>query len=258
MLYFFAGDDNCYTPNGVISQDLHLPRDRMMDVDSSLSSSPGQPLPSSPGSMTDPQNFTQDYLSRQQTLMEAHNQLIRYLDPTRATYPEPLVQNYTSTHPKAPAAPKNNPGPKTTPAPKTIPPTIPKLLVTPDILPRHHLDPSPRPHFPLPLLENGLPFVPLQPNGKPHEYLCKDCGEGFPNMRDLGLHERTHTGLYKYQCKLCSKAFRKSYNLRLHMRSHTGEKPYQCTTCGKWFTQSSSLLVHMKIHAKEKEEANQG
>lgn len=240
------GDDTCYTPNGVVD-DL-LPRDRMLDVESS----------SSPDIIQN--NFMENSSSSSQTQLSTNDN----------TYVQNLSQREPSTYPIQNFKPKIDDYAREIPKilSQEIISKLPILSKEITIKPINNPSPPKLKYFDAPrdlalsfshghFLESGLPFVPLQPNGKPHEYVCKDCGEGFPNLRDLALHERTHTGLYKYQCKLCSKAFRRSYNLRLHMRSHTGEKPYQCTICSKWFTQSSSLLVHMKIHAKEKEEGNQ-
>ncbi|XP_078722760.1 uncharacterized protein LOC144938651 [Lampetra fluviatilis] len=81
---------------------------------------------------------------------------------------------------------------------------------------------------------------------------CDRCAYSTDRLRNLTLHQRTHTGEKPFECSVCGKAFGHSSTLVKHLRTHTGEKPYKCSVCGKAFANLSHLVAHQRIHTGEK------
>uniref|UniRef100_A0A673WAC3 C2H2-type domain-containing protein n=1 Tax=Salmo trutta TaxID=8032 RepID=A0A673WAC3_SALTR len=98
------------------------------------------------------------------------------------------------------------------------------------------------------------------PSGEPdpetpkpaRQHHCSHCEKSFCWLRNLKLHEKTHTGKKPFQCSQCGKSFTMLANLKRHERIHTGEKPYHCSHCGMSFTQTGHLKSHERIHTGEK------
>ncbi|XP_058060088.1 zinc finger protein 124-like [Anopheles bellator] len=133
------------------------------------------------------------------------------------------------------------------------------------------------------VLSPGTRKVHSKSHSKNHKHHCKHphCFATYPNLYNLKIHIRTHTGERPYQCKVCDKAFysashlrehSKTHNkdqqhqcphcsltftqsakLKIHIRTHTGERPYQCKVCDKAFCSSANLSVHSKIHHKNQQ-----
>lgn len=64
---------------------------------------------------------------------------------------------------------------------------------------------------------------------------CQVCGRKFPNMSQLRVHQRSHTGEKPFQCDICGRSDRVKELLRDHRYTHSGEKPYRCSLCSKSF-----------------------
>ncbi|XP_078244465.1 uncharacterized protein LOC144583021 [Pogona vitticeps] len=86
----------------------------------------------------------------------------------------------------------------------------------------------------------------IQSEGRLFE--CSQCGKGFPQRRNLMIHQKSHTGEKMYKCYQCGKSFSQRRNLNTHQRIHTGAKPYKCYQCGKCFSLEKYLKAHQGIH----------
>uniref|UniRef100_A0A3Q3W191 C2H2-type domain-containing protein n=1 Tax=Mola mola TaxID=94237 RepID=A0A3Q3W191_MOLML len=67
---------------------------------------------------------------------------------------------------------------------------------------------------------------------------CNICGETFPNVHFLRLHEKKHTGEKDFTCRECGRVFNRRHHLIVHVRSHSGEKPYS-SDCSEGPTEDS-------------------
>nr|XP_025710369.1 putative zinc finger protein 56 isoform X2 [Callorhinus ursinus]XP_025710370.1 putative zinc finger protein 56 isoform X2 [Callorhinus ursinus] len=121
--------------------------------------------------------------------------------------------------------------------------------------------------------------APIQASPREKPYSGPQCGQDFRQLRNLLLHQQTHTGEKPSPCDGRGRAFRartadlnfprllpreKAYQsmersrvsnsgstLRRHRKDHMGKKPHTCEECGKDFSCSSNLSVHSRVHTGE-------
>nr|XP_020634880.1 zinc finger protein 239-like [Pogona vitticeps] len=86
----------------------------------------------------------------------------------------------------------------------------------------------------------------IQSEGRMFE--CSQCGKGFPQRRNLMIHQKSPTGEKLYKCSQCGNSFSQRRNLSTHQRLHTGAKPYKCSHCGKYYSLGKYLKRHQSIH----------
>ncbi|XP_060943557.1 zinc finger protein 45-like isoform X2 [Limanda limanda] len=80
---------------------------------------------------------------------------------------------------------------------------------------------------------------------------CEVCGKKFPNLPQVKVHQRSHTGEKPFHCDLCGRSYRLQERLRDHRSTHSGSEPYSCSLCSKTFNMASSFLRRRSIHGGE-------
>ncbi|XP_067637759.1 zinc finger protein 227-like isoform X2 [Eurosta solidaginis] len=83
-------------------------------------------------------------------------------------------------------------------------------------------------------------------------FKCNICGRGFQCGNYFTVHLRRHAQDLRYPCEVCNKIWATTTERMVHMRTHTGEKPYVCSICGSKWTTSSQLIDHTQRHNKER------
>ncbi|KAM9511027.1 uncharacterized protein ACWYII_045680 [Salvelinus alpinus] len=83
-----------------------------------------------------------------------------------------------------------------------------------------------------------------EPQKKPKNFSCQECGKAFISRRDRERHIRTHSGEKPFPCPRCDKRFNDSGNMRKHMLIHSGERPHLCPDCGRGFSERGNLSRH--------------
>ncbi|KAJ8881584.1 hypothetical protein PR048_018068 [Dryococelus australis] len=76
-----------------------------------------------------------------------------------------------------------------------------------------------------------------------HGYVCRKCGESFPELWLLKSHEKSH-GSAENVCTICEKRFSSKGCLVRHIRLHTRQMPYSCAKCSTSFANKSAYLQH--------------
>jgi len=98
---------------------------------------------------------------------------------------------------------------------------------------------------------NTLPYQ-LKKKANKTEYKCDTCYKVFPQLSNLIVHRRTHSGERPFKCPLCENTYTQKAHMQKHTLIHTGIKPVNCEECEKKFSSKSNLKTHMRIHTKEK------
>jgi len=80
-------------------------------------------------------------------------------------------------------------------------------------------------------------------------YNCQTCGYKAHNMRNLKVHENTHSTVKNYCCNDCKKEFTMLSSLRRHNRLvHQKSVLYRCNQCDFSTIQPSNLKYDLFIH----------
>lgn len=80
---------------------------------------------------------------------------------------------------------------------------------------------------------------------------CQVCGRKFPNMSQLRVHQRSHTGEKPFHCDICGRSYCVKELLRDHCYTHSGVKRYRCSLWSKSFNMATSFLRHHSVHSGE-------
>ncbi|XP_053308305.1 zinc finger protein 574 [Spea bombifrons] len=88
---------------------------------------------------------------------------------------------------------------------------------------------------------------PLAMVSSDSEFPCGLCGETFPSVQELQLHQVSHQS-GPFSCPLCSKVFSTQTEVREHMTSHQGDSHFLCMECGLGFASEAVLLNHRRSH----------
>ena len=68
---------------------------------------------------------------------------------------------------------------------------------------------------------------------------------------DKSKSEENYHQAKNHKCEACEKLFVSLRNLKIHEMTHTGEKLHQCDICGKYFAQKSGLTAHKITHTEK-------
>ncbi|KAJ8921856.1 hypothetical protein NQ315_008488 [Exocentrus adspersus] len=96
-------------------------------------------------------------------------------------------------------------------------------------------------------VEEGTPTSELKP------YKCPRCPKRFSKLRNLHIHEHSHSGVRPFSCHTCTKTFTRKRELDRHLATHSGVKPYKCPKCNKGFGRKDKMIRHMRIHDLNKD-----
>ena len=85
--------------------------------------------------------------------------------------------------------------------------------------------------------------------------ICKECGESFPNKRDLTDHiKNIHPK--EYRCKMCEKSFCESWSFELHSKSHEEGVPF-CQTLGLVLRLRVEFVLPLSLEQEQEEKQEQ-
>lgn len=80
-------------------------------------------------------------------------------------------------------------------------------------------------------------------------FQCQLCQKKFAAQKTLNNHLNIHIGLYN--CQTCGYKAHNMRNLKVHEYTHSTVENYCCDDCGKQFTILSSLCRHNRlVHQK--------
>ena len=82
------------------------------------------------------------------------------------------------------------------------------------------------------------------------KHKCSQCHRSYTSLKNMRVHETTHSGRYPYWCKVCGKGFQSTSHLRGHMARHTGVAEFKCDICGRQFRYPHHYKRHLKQHSK--------
>lgn len=84
------------------------------------------------------------------------------------------------------------------------------------------------------------------------DFICEQCGKGFPLLVGLQMHQVTVHGIGpSLQCPHCPYKTLRRFTLTEHIRLHTGERPYTCDKCGLTFRRRAIWTKHMIYHQEK-------
>ncbi|RVE47006.1 hypothetical protein evm_008390 [Chilo suppressalis] len=77
-------------------------------------------------------------------------------------------------------------------------------------------------------------------------YICKDCGMGFPSLFRLKVHFKIVHVKTSFPCKICQKRCKSLQELKSHIATgHNLVKPVKCTFCSERFTNFIQRQKHV-------------
>ncbi|KAK7492232.1 hypothetical protein BaRGS_00016529 [Batillaria attramentaria] len=92
---------------------------------------------------------------------------------------------------------------------------------------------------------------PIDMDGKPIRYTCKECGKEFDRKMYLQCHMKYHKSMFPFICAQCGKRCITMSRLKIHMSTHEGPKPFNCDTCGVGFFYQYLLKNHLNRKHKK-------
>lgn len=85
------------------------------------------------------------------------------------------------------------------------------------------------------------------------DYVCEECGMGFPFMSHLNRHKLKHQLDERLPCEHCDRVFNTKAELKFHMECHQSSLPApECGECGKELKNEAQLKRHMReVHPQQ-------